>query len=131
MYNLLLSGYGEEGLKANDKIALFLKEKNIVTEFQATKHAIATYNYLIAEGRNVGAGLIPPLSYEASMSDAFNTLIDRDINLKLHDVDYETLLQDQIDRRCMELELLYERGKLSRKDYDKEIKKLRKLDPDV
>lgn len=65
------------------------------------------------------------------MSDAFNTLIDRDINLKLHDVDYETLLQDQIDRRCMELELLYERGKLSRKDYDKEIKKLRKLDPDV
>lgn len=58
---LLIIGKGEDNTaRLPEGIEAFLREHRIAVEHMSTIHALATYNVLTAEDRNVGAALITP-----------------------------------------------------------------------
>ncbi len=58
--HLVLVGLGSPGVKLEAEKIKSILSTGLNVEFMDTEKAISTYNYLCAEGRAVGAALIPP-----------------------------------------------------------------------
>ena len=73
--DLLILGIGDMKTtpEFSKKIMSFMKKYNINVEVLPTEQACATFNFLNAEGRMVGAGLIPPVSITINENDLMRT----------------------------------------------------------
>ena len=69
--DMLVIGTGDRGTRLNLDIIKFLRSKRLNVEAVPTESACATFNYLNADGRLVGAGLIPPSKVTLLSDDAF------------------------------------------------------------
>ena len=58
--DLVVLGTGSKVRRASPEIYAYLKKFKINLEVQDTPNACATFNFLLDEGRTVGAALIPP-----------------------------------------------------------------------
>ena len=65
--DVLIVGYGDNNTQTGKKqfpvdtrIIMKMRQKGVNMELLTTENAIATYNYLVEEGRVVAAALIPP-----------------------------------------------------------------------
>ncbi|KAI1285200.1 NADH dehydrogenase [ubiquinone] 1 alpha subcomplex assembly factor 3 [Halotydeus destructor] len=70
--DVLIIGVGEEHWDLDPKLRLFLNKKGIGTEVVTTDKAVATFNYLNADRRNVAAALIPPQRIAVEMNEDNN-----------------------------------------------------------
>ncbi|EDO36524.1 predicted protein [Nematostella vectensis] len=59
---IVVVGTGEKIVRLSPKVYKYMKENRILLEVQDTKNAAATFNFMLEEGRLVGAALIPPLT---------------------------------------------------------------------
>ena len=79
--DVLVVGYGDNTpVKGNKKkfpvdptIILKMRQKGVSMELLTTENAIATYNYLVEEGRVVAAALIPPNHVKLKDQDIVDT----------------------------------------------------------
>ena len=79
--DVLIVGYGDNTpVKGNKgkfpvdpKIILKMRQKGVSMELLTTENAIATYNYLVEEGRVVAAALIPPNHVKVKDQDVVDT----------------------------------------------------------
>ena len=81
--DVLIVGYGDntpvKGAKGktafpvDPKIILKMRQKGVSMELLTTENAIATYNYLVEEGRVVAAALIPPNHVRMTDQDIVDT----------------------------------------------------------
>ncbi|XP_033107901.1 NADH dehydrogenase [ubiquinone] 1 alpha subcomplex assembly factor 3-like [Anneissia japonica] len=56
---ILVLGLGSSSRRLDPEIHAFMRSKGIALEVQDTRHACATFNYLVNESRIVAAGLLP------------------------------------------------------------------------
>ena len=85
--DVLIVGYGDNtpvgGKEAkkvfpvDPKIILKMRQKGVNMELLTTENAIATYNYLVEEGRVVAAALIPPNHVRVKDQDIVDTKAKR------------------------------------------------------
>ncbi|CAG0898416.1 unnamed protein product [Darwinula stevensoni] len=83
--DVLVIGTGDRGTRLNLDIIKFLRSKRLNVEAVPTESACATFNYLNADGRLVGAGLIPPSNVAILSEDAFEAQRRRKQLYKLED----------------------------------------------
>ncbi len=57
---VLVIGVGDENVKIDPKLRLFLSNQNINCEILSTKHAVTTYNFLNTDHRVCAGAFIPP-----------------------------------------------------------------------
>jgi len=75
--DVLVIGYGDPGQKVPMETVMFMRSKRLYPEILPTEKAIAAFNFLNEEGRNVAAALIPPPSLNINASDYTQTLANR------------------------------------------------------
>ena len=81
--DVLIVGYGDNtpvkgargktAFPVDPKIILKMRQKGVSMELLTTENAIATYNYLVEEGRVVAAALIPPNHIKVKDQDIVDT----------------------------------------------------------
>ena len=80
--DVLIVGYGDntpikgkkrDAFPVDPKIILKMRQKGVSMELLTTENAIATYNYLVEEGRVVAAALIPPNHIRIKDQDIVDT----------------------------------------------------------
>ena len=80
--DVLIVGYGDntpvkgkkrDAFPVDPKIILKMRQKGVSMELLTTENAIATYNYLVEEGRVVAAALIPPNHIKVKDQDIVDT----------------------------------------------------------
>lgn len=69
--DILIIGVGDRGLELDGNVRLFLSKKKITCEALATAEAIATFNFLNNDNRNVAAALIPPTTVGLDYDERF------------------------------------------------------------
>eukprot|EP00055_Hartaetosiga_balthica_P006480 m.20313 g.20313 ORF g.20313 m.20313 type:complete len:189 (+) comp5238_c0_seq2:72-638(+) len=60
---ILVVGSGDDVVHISDDIKQYVSQLGIALEVQDTRHACSTYNFLVEEGRDVAAVLLPPVSF--------------------------------------------------------------------
>ena len=78
--DVLIIGYGDNSSQSGKRtfpvdtsIIMKMRRKGINVELLTTENAIATYNYLVEEGRVVAAALIPPNHVKIVDQDVVDT----------------------------------------------------------
>ena len=78
--DVLIIGYGDNSSQTGKRtfpvdtsIIVKMRKKGINVELLTTENAIATYNYLVEEGRVVAAALIPPNHVRMTDQDVVDT----------------------------------------------------------
>jgi len=76
--DVLLIGYGDTPKKGkkfpvDTSIIMKMRKKGVTCELLTTENAIATYNFLVEEGRVVAAALIPPNQVRLVAQDVIDT----------------------------------------------------------
>lgn len=69
--DILVLGIGDRGLEIDPKVRLFLTKMGITCEALPTSEAIATFNFLNNDNRNVAGALIPPTQVGLDNEDRF------------------------------------------------------------
>jgi NADH dehydrogenase [ubiquinone] 1 alpha subcomplex assembly factor 3 len=72
--DVLVIGVGDHGLNIDHKLRLFLRKKGVSVEVLPTSQAVATFNFLNDDNRNVAAALIPPQTVSLLPEDQFDVL---------------------------------------------------------
>jgi len=76
--DVLLIGYGDtpkkgEKFPVDTSVIMKMRKKGVTCELLTTENAIATYNFLVEEGRVVAAALIPPNQVKLVAQDVIDT----------------------------------------------------------
>ena len=75
--DLRKSESGRKSFPVDTSIILKMRQKGVNVELLTTENAIATYNYLVEEGRVVAAALIPPNHVQVVDQDVIDTKAKR------------------------------------------------------
>ena len=75
--DLRKSESGRKSFPVDTSIILKMRQKGVNVELLTTENAVATYNYLVEEGRVVAAALIPPNHVSILDQDIIDTKAKR------------------------------------------------------
>ena len=75
--DLIKSESGRRSFPVDPSIIMKMRQKGVNVELLTTENAIATYNYLVEEGRVVAAALIPPNKVHVVDRDVVETKLKR------------------------------------------------------
>ncbi|XP_055333726.1 NADH dehydrogenase [ubiquinone] 1 alpha subcomplex assembly factor 3-like isoform X2 [Paramacrobiotus metropolitanus] len=87
--DILVVGYGDKDRDVNSALLKTLvSRKRMGIELLPTEHAIATFNFLVAEGRHVAGAFIPPESLQYSEADMYEKFQFHNIDRSEPDLDF-------------------------------------------
>jgi NADH dehydrogenase [ubiquinone] 1 alpha subcomplex assembly factor 3 len=69
--DILVIGVGDRGLELDPKIRVFMAKKGVTCEVLSTPEAVATFNFMNNDHRNVACALIPPSKVRMEQEDIF------------------------------------------------------------